>query len=285
MENGPETETSKRAPSIRTMKSDVSEFLKTSKPSLISVLARQTQWDEYRGEKAKLGWRKILAAFLAAGVIAAGIATFYFQFARRETPTIVDKSIVPPSLIFFEDAKEINIGKTRRELTAALAALRRSQGTTGSLNRLVVTVKNDTGAKQVIESGEFFGLASGGEPPAFSENISAPPQFFIYLQNSGPSFGMLMEARNPPRALQDLLAEEPALQQKLQFMFLGSPPPPALEPFKDMTYKNIDFRFLDMDSSRELGIGYTHFPAKRLIVITTSLKAMRLTIDRLFENR
>ena len=285
MENRPETETRKSAPSIRTMKSDISEFLKTSKPSLISVLARQTQWEEYRDEKIKPAWFKILAVPFAAGVIVAGVAIIYFQFVRREAPVIGDKSIVPTALIFFEDTKEINIGKTRRELTTALAALGRSRGTIGSLNRLVVMVKNDAGAKQVIESEEFFRLASSEAPPAFSENISAPPQFFVYSQNSGPSFGMLTEARNPPRALQDLLAEEPALQQKLQFMFLGSPPPSALEPFRDMTYKNIDFRYLDMDPVREAGIGYMHFPPKRLIVITTSLKAMRLTIDRLFENR
>ena len=281
MENGSETETRKSAPSIRTMKSDVSEFLKTSKPSLISVLARQTQWEDYRDEKTKPAWLKILAASVAAVAVVAGGAMIYFQFVRKAAPVVSDKSIIPPALIFFEDVKEVNIGKTRRELAAALAALGRAQEAVGSLNRLVITVKNDSGQKQVIESGEFFTLASDNEPPILSENISALPQFFVYRQNSGPAFGMLMEVRNPPRALQDLLAEEPALQQKLRFMFLGSPPSSVLEPFRDVTYRNIDFRYLNMDPVRELGIGYMYFPAKRIIVITTSVEAMRLVIDRL----
>lgn len=285
MENGSDTETRKMAPSIRTMKTDISEFLKTSKPSLISVLARQTKWEKYHDEKAKPAWLKILAVSLAAGIILAGVAITYFQFARKAAPIISGKPVIPLALILFEDTKEINIGKTRRELVAALEEVGRSQGETGSLNRLVFTTKSDDGVKQIIGAEEFFSLARDGEPPAFSGNITAPPQFFVYYQSSGPAFGALMEARNPPRALQDLLTDEPILQQKMEPMFLGSPPPSVLEPFRDITYRNTDFRYLEMDPARELGIGYMHFKPKRLIVIATSIKAMRLTIDRLFENR
>src|SRR3989344_5390241 len=100
MENGSETETRKSAPSIRTMKSDISEFLKTAKPSLISILSGQARWEGHRDIKTKSTSLKIAAAAIGIGIITAGIAAIYFQFRSdsKPEPDVPRESIASPPL-------------------------------------------------------------------------------------------------------------------------------------------------------------------------------------------
>lgn len=269
------------------MRSDVSEFLKTAKPSLVSLLARQAQWEGHRdiGKSRSISTPAVIATALIIGVVILGGFIAYRKIGPGPFGPVLEEAAAPPAFIFFEGTTELTLGKTRQELLGALREAGLSQQPVGSFRRLIIRVGNNAGAASVIEIGEFLELTGMRLPAAFSASVVSPPQFFIYRQSSGPAFGMMVETRSPGRALQGLISSEPSLQRDLEVMFLGSPPPSVLEPFRDVTYKNIDFRYLGMGETNGRGLGYLHFPAKRLIVIATSQEALQRTIERLFADR
>ena len=272
----------KREPAIRTMRSDVSEFLKTTKPSLVSLLTRQAQWDEY-SPAPRRAWRWVLmGAALGALGLAGGVIWYLGRPSTLPSPA-AGTAAVPPPFIFFEDTLDLDSG-TARPLSVRLAASAGAPGTPGSFLRLIVRVGEGETAS-TPDLGQLLRLAGGRLPPGLTDAADAPPQLFAYRSSSGPELGLMIEVKNQARALQALLAAEPSLARDIEFLFGGAPPPLSFAPYLDFTYRNISFRYLELDAARDRGLGYLLFPSKRLIVMATSDGALRAAIDRLFENR
>lgn len=278
----PPTEQPKREPAIRTMHSDVSEFLKTTKPSLVSLLTRQAQWDEYRpAPRRALRWVLIAAALGALG-LTGGVIWYLGRAPSVPSPAAVARA-VPPPFIFFEETRDVD-PSAARPLSARLAASAGTSGPPGSFLRLIVrTGKGETAS--VPDLRQLLELAGGRAPAGLTETADAPPQLFAYWSSSGPELGLMVEVKNPARALQGLLAAEPSLAGDLEFLFGGASPPLSFAPYLDSAYRNISFRYLELEAARDRGLGYLLFPSQRLIVMATSLGAIRASIDRLFENR
>lgn len=283
----PPPTTPKREPAIRTMQSDIAEALQTSKPSLISLLARQAELTtapaQWRPRRVRTSLVAIVALVLLC--LAVGAVIYY-----ANPPTVTAPPPTPPPIpqrvMFFENEQEITVGETPGDLTRELEEAGRAAQAPGSLRRLIILTRGAEGTSpRAIELADFLELIGAAAPTGFAENAAAPPQFFIYRQSSGPSFGLIFEAKNPNRTLEQLFFWEPSLQRDLELFFLGSPPPTSLQPYRDLTYRNLDFRYLTLDPARDRGIGYLYFPAKHLIIIATSEEALHLAVDRLFENR
>ncbi|MDP3727510.1 MAG: hypothetical protein Q8R35_02625, partial [bacterium] len=257
----------RRQPAIRTMRSDISEFLKTTKPSLVSILARQVQEGESRPASPNRLWLWLALAAIAAGAAGGG---FWYLRAGRGTPEPAPAAIATPApFVFFETANDTAIAPTRQALQAALTASGQT-GAPGSFQRIIVRMKADAGGDTLPDLSRLLAIADSRAPTALAESIVGPPQLFRYQASAGPEFGLMAEARNPARALQSLLAAEPSLARDFDFLFAGSPPPSAFTPYQDLIYRNISFRYLNLDPNRDRGLGYLLFPARRLIVMATS---------------
>ncbi len=270
----------KREPAIRTMRSDISEFLKTTKPSLVSLLARQAQWEEYHPTPAYHPWRWIILGIVLS-VIAGGIGFWYLR-PGSTTPPPLTSSVTPPPFFFVENATDAVIADSRAALFAALNTS--ANDAVGSFRRFILRTKSGN-RTEILNIEGLLTLAGGHAPPAFTETLTSPPQLFRYRSPSGSQFGLIAESRSPPRALAALIASEPTLALDLSFLFAGTPPPTSFAPYQDIAYKNISFRFLKLDPSADRGVGYLLFPARRLMVMATSEEALRAVIDRLFEAR
>lgn len=272
-------------PTIRTMKSDVAEFLKTTKPSLVSILAEQARSDAplIQEPSHRKTWLLVVGAIAFAGIITTGILS-YLQTTKPSSPAHT-VTVAPAPLIFFDRVSEVTIAKTRKDLLGALVRSGAASGQTGSFDRLVIRADDPGHQNPVLGIEDLFSILGANPPSGFNESITGVPQLFIYHEASGPHLGIILEARNPSRVVQALLTWEPSLQQDLDAFFLGKSPPGSLKPFIDTTYRNIDFRYLALDPTTDIGIGYLQFNAKHLIVIATSEETLRLTVNRLFENR
>lgn len=281
-EGTPGSERGGREPAIRTMRSDVSEFLKTTKPSLVSILVRQAQWDEYHPPSEKRTGLWLAAAggviMLAAGIWLIG----HFLGPARNPPRAEINT--PPPFLFFEETSDVTIDPTRQALRTA--ANLGAGDPPGSFRRLIIRIRENTGVATLPELPQFLEIAGGRLPAAFMESAMGPPQVFRYHSPAGrPELGIIMEVKNPARALQSLLTTESSLTADLAFLFSGALPPPALVPYQDVTYRNISLRYFRPDPNTDSGLGYLLFPARRLIVMATSENALRAAIDRLFERR
>lgn len=281
-QNGSEREPEgKQRPAIRTMRSDVSEFLKTSKPSLVSLLARQAEASQPQsarhGETLPL---KFIALGIGALLVIIGGAIIFLKFSAAPPVPAAPEAAAPPPDIFYEETDEITVVPARRDLLDALKKAGRAARPAGSFTRLVVRIKTRD-SSPLLDLREFLNLLGAKAPPDFTDGVSGPPQFFIHQGNSGYRLGVIVEAKNPARAMQGLLSWEPSMERDLEALF-SVPPPADLKPFRDLTYRNIDFRYHNPEAGQDGGIGYLYFPAKRRIIIATSEESLRLVIQRLF---
>lgn len=264
------------------MRSDISEFLKTTKPSLVSILARQVQEGEYRPPSPNRLWLWLSLAAVVA--VAAGGGFWYLRLTRGAPEPAPAARATPAPFVFFEATSDTAIAPTRQAIRAAFAASGQS-GAPGSFQRIIVRLKTDAGGDAIPDIARLLALVDSRAPTALAESIIGPPQLFRYQASAGAEFGLMAEARNPARAFESLLAAEPSLARDFDFLFAGNPPPPALAPYQDLIYRNISFRYLNLDPNRDRGLGYLLFPARRLIVMATSEATVRTVIDRLFETR
>lgn len=270
------------------MRSDVSEFLKTSKASQLSVLIQEAKRETSdRGERPMGSPRRLAGALLAfLGVLAAlaGLLVYYWTAQQTALP-VVQENAPPAPLIFFSATTDVTIAAHRTDLVGALQNVSQADAPAGTLERLVIRVRNDAGGSSFLSLGDFFRMLEVASPPGIIENAAALPQFFIQRGRFGPRFGIIFEAHNAARAFEAMFSRESSLQRDLEPFFLGRAVPTTLQPFGDITYKNVSFRYLTLDRGDDTGIGYLYFPARSRIIIATSEESMRIIIDRLFETR
>lgn len=277
-----------KEPAIRTMKSDMAEFLSRTKPSLISILARQVKKDEARqgySAETKPGLWLWLAA---AGVVILGLSIlliFFNPFIKEPPPQPPGHLPAPAPAFFFENSEEITISREPAKFINSLENIGTRAEATGTFRRIVFRISAGDKTNPVLSSSQFFELIGANPPQKLLETAVKSPQFFTYQQNSGLHFGVILETGDPDRSLGALRAWEASLQSELDALFFGRPPRASLEPFKDLIYRNTDYRFLKRDPAADIGIGYLYFPAKRLIIISTSEETLKLAINRLFESR
>lgn len=273
-----------KEPAIRTMRSDASELLKTTKPSLISLAARQAdsgQQPLYETASRSSLARLVFIGGIAVLILGGAAIAFYTTYRHPPAPQKLAPS-TPPPYVFFESTSDVAIDQSPQELRSVLADAGRASGQNGSLSRLVIRTRTSDGGNPVIEAGNFFSLLGVTLPQGFAESVASPPQFFIYQQGATPRFGVILDTKDAARIQQDLLNWEPSLQHDLGAFFLGTTTRISLAPYRDMTYRNIDFRYLTLDQATDIGLGYLYFPAKHRIIISTSEGALHEVINRLF---
>lgn len=272
----------KQRPAIRTMRSDVSEFLKTSKPSLVSLLTRQAEANQPQSARhSEILTLKSITLGVGALLLIVGGAIAFLEFRPAPPAPAAPEAPAPPPDIFYEETDEIIITPARQDFLDALKKAGRAARPAGSFTRLVIRAKTRD-ASSLLGLQEFLNLLGVNAPSDFVDGAGGLPQFFIHQGNSGPGLGVIVEAKNPARAVQGLLSWEPSMERDLEILFLGSSPPANLKPFQDLTYRNIDFRYHKPETGQDSGIGYLYFPAKRRIIIATSEESLRLVIQRLF---
>ena len=105
---------------------------------------------------------------------------------------------------------------------------------------------------------------------------------FVYTSEQGRRFGLAMETIDLDRTFLDLLSWESSLLADFLPLFFNQKPEAVITPFEDRTFRNIDWRYQKLSQAGDLGIGYALFPAKNLLVITTSKESMETVISRLF---
>lgn len=272
----------KQRPAIRTMRSDVSEFLKTSKPSLVSLLTRQAEANQPQSARhGEILPLKFIALGIGALLVIIGGAIVFLKFSTAPPVPAAPETPAPPPDIFYEETDEIIITPARQDFLDALKKAGRTDRPAGSFTRLVIRTKTRD-ASLLLDFQEFLNIFGANAPSDFVDGAGGLPQFFIHQGNSGPGLGVIVEAKNPARAMQGLLSWEPSMERDLEALFLGSSPPANLKPFQDLTYRNIDFRYHKPENGQDSGVGYLYFPAKRRIIIATSEESLRLIIQRFF---
>lgn len=269
-------------PSIRTMKSDISEFLKETKPSLIQMLATQVEAERsgVREEKRRdFPWIKIVGVFtLFLLVIAGGYAGY--QYILKAPPEEANAIIPQP---FFTVEKTTALQYTPRELENLRSEIQKERGgeRPGSLKRLVVLIE-EAGAMRHITPAEFTSATRLEIPELLLPTLTAVMPVY-YERSNGVRLAVIFKSNDPKRFLDIFFRTESGLITGWAPLFLDMTPPTRIIGFEDRLYKNIGYRILPLDPALDLSLTYGLYPAKNYLILTSSEEAFKAIVDRLFE--
>lgn len=272
-------------PAIRTMQSDVQELFKTSRPSLMQIIGQGSQESPTPHKRSILRFRTY--ALASAGIIAVvigGIAGFYFFF-RETAPELPQKAAVPAPFFAAEASRTISVEQGDRALLARLMEdSSKELEREGHIKRILIKIleKPQERFAEFTDFAEFYRL---GPPKSLQDQIRSPFMPFFYYTQGSARFGFATKIANPDRTLASMLLWETELATKLIPLFFGAETESTTLVFEDRTYRNIDWRYKKLSSVEDLGIAYMIFPAKSLLVVTTSKDSMETVISRLFDAR
>ena len=277
---------------IRTMKTDMDEFLKTAKPSIASMI-QSDRTASLPDERAPSKLPAIIVFSVIGLIIAGGGIFFVRQFlsgsassGTGQTQQAVTSKAAPPAPFFAsETSRTITVNMNDRAGFVRLMADSMSETEReGTVKRIVIKV-TDGPQERFATMGDFFDLWRITPAPALTTRLDSPLMIFIYYGRSGARLGFAARSRMPDRTLADMLSWEPGLLTAFSPLFFDEKINSVLTPFEDRTYRNIDWRYLKLSQDKDLGIAHAIFPATNLLIVTTSKEAMETVINRLFDAR
>lgn len=275
----------KKEAGIRTMKTDIAEYLKEKKPSLLSILTQEMKPEDVATEpgyklKIKSRWLSVVGVFAAVILLGGGGYLVVMRLSIGEPGR--GESIAPPKPVFASEKTKMVLARDERDVLTNLRALGDELERDGVVTKLDMRFRD--GENAIPFTPEAFFRAIGANPPAeFYANHMFAFHPFLYSDRGVPRFAALFVSRNGARSLQQMFSWEPAIQRDLEPLFLGRLPESAVGVFTDKSYRNINYRFLSLSRSEDFGIGYFLFGVKNYLVITTSEQAIEVVISRLFE--
>lgn len=277
-----------RNPAIRTMRSDVQELFKTTKPSLIQIIGKEAEASKevYRSEnKRNYKTLAITAGALAFLASVAGVFFFLYPFRASDEEIIPAKPMLPLPYFAVETARTISMGAKDRALFLRLFTdSYKEQERDGQVKRIVIKLQEGE-RERFADLHDFFEFYKITPEKNFLGRLSPPLMVFIYYGGDGNRIGLIIKTNNPDRTLADMLAWESSILSDFRPLFFDEKPETSIIPFEDRIYRNIDWRYQKIFDGKDLGIAYALFPAKNLLIITTGKEAMETVINRLFDAR
>lgn len=283
-----------RKPTIRTMKSDAEELMKTEKPSLIKIAA-QARRPIVPG--APVQQRKIPLVMIGAVIaglilIGGGGFTVFYAYRSRVVPakspndilTPDQTRIAPPAPYFAtETSRTITVKKTdRAEFARLMQDTWHEKEREGTVKRIIIKVQ-DGPMERFATLADFFELWRIAPPQELVDQASGALMAFMYAGPGGNRLGFAVRTDEPERAFAHMLRWEPSLLSQATPLFFDERAGSILSSFEDRTWRNIDWRYMKLSQDKDLGIGYLVFPVGDLFVFTTSKEAMEAAINRLFD--
>lgn len=266
------------------MKSDIEEMFKSSKPSLIKIISRETERGPILQEKGDL--KKYYYAVSGLAVLALIGAAGYWLFTQ-EGEVVAPVKLVPP-VPFFATETSRTIGIKIQDRTQFIRLLEDSmfeREREGIVKRVLIKVQDGPQERFATFSDFFSTLWRIVLPQNLLAQIESSPMVFIYYGRDGARLGLAAKVRDPDRTLGAMLSWESSLLRDLQPLFFGERPETVISLFEDRTYRNIDWRYLKLSQAKDFGIGYVVFPARNLLVLATGKEPMEVAVNRLFEAR
>jgi len=278
-----------RKPAIRTLKSDVEEFFKTTKPSLAQIVSQEVTQAQYRYQKKEKeeGLKKYYILGVVAALVlflAGGGALFWFSLKARPSQTTT-KISAPSPFFATETSRTISVkAGDRLQFRRLLEDSVHERERVGTVKRIVGKIQDKT-EERFISFSDFFDFWKIIPPSNLVSLVDSPIMVFIYYGSDGSRIGFAVRVRDGERAFKEFLSWESTMLGDFRPLLLNEQIGEIVAFFEDRTFRNIDWRYFKLSQEKDLGIGYTIFPAKNILVFTASKEAMETVINRLYSAR
>lgn len=271
------------------MKSDVEELFKTSKPTLIDLIGQKGETTTPpgaagAGSRPSWGFRLFLVAaiLLVVGSVLGGV----FLIRKTEKDRLPARA-VPPTPFFTIEASRTAVMKPvdRSFFLDIVEDSIREKERGGTFKHLLVKLQEDK-KERFVTVEDFFNFYRMTPPKTLVDQLQDPLMLFIFYSPDGARFGFASKIeKDPERALAGMFDWEPDMLLDLRPLLFTEKLERSIVEFEDRTYRNIDWRFQKLSQEMGVGIAYAIFPAKNILVVTTSKESMEAAISRLLETR
>lgn len=283
-----------KKPAIRTMESDIDRLFGETKPSLIQMMGKDDVASAIRQPVSmSTSWRTPKNTFalllLILIILVSGGTAGYLYLTRNSTPNNSPPkpspaaSLAPPPLFTAERVHTAygsldNTTSLRQQIEDIVLA-KEQEGTF-----TYVPIKLQEGIKERFATAkDFWGLYHANPPTNLLLSLDDDIMPFVYYSSDGPRFGFAFKSRDQERTLRGLLDWEPSLLRDMTPLFFKETPVIIVAPFENRTFRNIDWRFLSLSQTEDLGIAHSLFSSERIMIVVTSKEAMETIIYRLYE--
>lgn len=262
------------------MRSDVQEYFKTSKPSFLDLVSQEIKLPptDFGLPRKKINFFQILGG--GAILLLAGTFAFFFLNLPQEP---IAKKLVPPVPFFAtESSRTITIKGDANSFLQLMIDSYREPERLGTAKRIMIKI-DDTKGERFADFTDFVNLYHMSPPRSLLDRLHSPIMTFFFAGGDGNRFGLAVKTKDPDRTFLDMLNWESSIFLDLQSLFFDQPPESSLSLFEDRTYRNIDWRYMKLSADKDFGIAYSVFPARNLLIITTSKELLETVINRLFD--
>ena len=275
---------------IRTMKSDMDELFAKGKPTVAKMAGRAAEGTlavrtQARRASVYLVLGLLLLIFFFVGGAAYLLRDYWIEFALGPEQDAAQQTEPPPPFFPTESTRTISVRQDNRSqflllMEDALLEVEREQ----TMKRLIVKVQDGT-TERFANLEDVLALYRIEPPGLLLDRLDKPLMIAIFYGTDGSRIGFAAGVSDPDRAFRDLLFWEQTMTDDLRPMFGNQVMTPQTQEFEDRTYRNIDWRFMKLSREKDLGIGYTIFPAGQVFILTTSKAMIERIIDRMFDIR
>lgn len=277
---------------IRTMKTDAEELIKTTHPSVIQTLGRDTRPLMPGAGSAKQSPIRAIATLAIIVLILSGGAFLLFRAvssmrapAKIQTGATLAR-VAPPNAYFAtETSRTISVKKQDRgEFSRLMNDGWHEREREGTVKRVIIKVR-DGPNERFATLADFFDLWRIAPPQELLDLADQNLMVSMYSGASGNRLGFVVRTRDTERMFAAMFRWEPSLLAQITPLFFDERTETIVAPFEDRTYRNIDWRYLKLSQERDIGIGYGVFPVGNIFLLTTSKEATETVINRLFDAR
>lgn len=275
--------------SIRTMQTDVAEFLQKKKSSFTQIAGQEIAARPTRPQSAP-------TPDIKTRLIRWGIRGFFLLFSLLAIGGLISLFISPvprpapePEALrpFFATEKERGAAARTadpKSLTRVLDDIYAERGRSNTITRIKIILEDGPIQRPLVLRDFFSLLGIHPRSPTFLERMEGSVMPFFFHARDGNRFGLAARTRDPDRTLRDLILWEPTLADNLRPLFFGERiQSPAQIVFEGRIFRNIDWRWLPLSPDKDLGVAYAVFSADQLMILTTSQAGMETTLTRLLD--
>lgn len=269
-----------REPSIRTMRTDAEEVSRQQKTSFLDLFSK-----EQGSGKAPLrynpvpqrsrNWGRIVGVIFFLLLIVGGAAGAYWYFTKKTPDTTVKPAEIPRPFINSFETKKITTKMGDR--TGMLLELERRLAEGSVIGDYVYLPLYffDFGVPEFFSKPkDFFDILRMTPPADFYDNISTRWNLYLYSSN----YVLVLETTDRMKTLGSMLRWEETIRDDFRPLIASTTP--GEHPFNDMIIKNVDVRIARLSDTSDSALSHAIVLGK-FLVIATSEKSLRATIDRL----
>lgn len=266
------------------MRSDVAEYLKETKPSLIQLITNEEPLAVAERELEPKRPKNFAWLWLTVGAAVVLLGTGYGAYILTRTTPIKEAELkIPQPLISVEESSVVNVTSGDQETPYEKTIARGNASEhEGDVTRIVAVIGSDMENPRVLTAVEFLRASEISLPPGTADLLAGSYMPFIYKTGFGNRSGLILKIKDQDRVFQALLGSESAMHEDWATMFPARTPPTRIIPFEDREYRNISYRVLALAPEQDLVLIYGFFPAKNYLIVATSEEAFRLIVNRLF---